>query len=171
MFRWHSTVVEPAGTLSRPPAVAPAGNAAESQRPSHADQVVEHAFDRCNNVGERAPRDADGKLTNPTAFLTAIEGCGIKFGPQGAGTLLAIADARRPTKEEFARICRLPDTKIGGPTKAAASGRGLGFLCSTSGPTTTTAGRGGSRGRGADPMAASRGRGRGAVALGQSGRR
>uniref|UniRef100_A0A7S2IVB3 Uncharacterized protein n=1 Tax=Haptolina brevifila TaxID=156173 RepID=A0A7S2IVB3_9EUKA len=138
MFRWHSTVVQPNDGIARhgtssASTSAPAPST-DATGPSIEERCIQHGFDLCQSVGERAKRDADGKLVNPAAFLSSVEGSGIKFGPQGGGTLLAIADMRRPTLEEFTRCARMPGSIISGrkPLEPPRPGRGLGHLHSSS---------------------------------------
>ena len=104
MFPWHSTIVEPAGKLGQHGTSSCASTvskpSSDPERSSVEQRCIQDAYERCQSVGERAPRDTSGKLTNPSAFLRAVEAAGIRFGPEGAGTLLAIADMRRPTMDE-----------------------------------------------------------------------
>ena len=86
------------------------------------------------NAGRDLERDADGKLTNPRALLRAVELEGIKLGPPGAGTLLALADRvpiAPPTFEEFARCVLMEGTQFIGPPQPQprAPGRGFGIAC------------------------------------------
>jgi hypothetical protein len=138
MFRWHSTVVEPdvSSRATTSAAHAAAATTAVPVSPSSVsvpameESCIKHAFDLCQSAGERVARDSNGKISDPKGFVRQIERSGVKFGPQGAGTLLAIADARRPTYEEFRDLCaRAPGSTISKPVPGPAGrGRGLGHL-------------------------------------------
>jgi hypothetical protein len=166
MFRWHSTVIEPSrgggtslgtssGAFSPPKAEA---------APTMDEKVIREAFARINMVGEVAERKPDGTLAKPSAFLKTVEEkAGVRFGPQGGGTLLAIVDRRRPTMDEVRMCVLMPGSAIVGlPQPMARSGRGLGHLMQSS-----TDGRGGRGGQ--PPPMAGRGGGRGALGLGGRG--
>ena len=166
MFRWHSTVIEPSrdggtslgtssGAFSPPKAEA---------APTMDEKVIREAFARINMVGEVAERKPDGTLAKPSAFLKTVEEkAGVRFGPQGGGTLLAIVDRRRPTMDEVQMCVLMPGSAIVGlPQPMARSGRGLGHLMQSS-----TDGRGGRGGQ--PPPLGGRGGGRGAPGLGGRG--
>ena len=163
MFRWHSTVVEPRGTCGATTAAsaaastsAPASAPKQHAGPSVEESCIKHAFDICQSVGARAQRGSDGKILDPKHFLKSMERSGVRFGPQGGGTLLAIADVRRPTFEEFVQCARAPGSVISKPVPGAGSrGRGLGHL--HGGSMTESQARGSARG---GQLASSRGRGR-----------
>ena len=175
MFRWHSTVVEPSKAVptSRDTTSAMAAqSAAVSSPPKQPDEewCVSEAHARIQMVGEAVKRNPDGSLANGHAFLRSVEeAAGVRFGPQGGGTLLAIADKRRPTREEVKACLMAPGSKIvGRPQPMARSGRGLGHLHGSSnappqkGKGAPFAGGRGTGGRGPVQVQATAGRGRGA---------
>lgn len=134
------------------------------------------------DAGAGLDRDEAGKIKNPRPLLRAVEVAGVRLGPPGAGTLIALSDRvpiRPPTFEEFARCVLMEGSSIPGPQAAApppGRGRGLGHLCSAAASSSSGRGRGSGQqvgasmgstgvrraGQGAQaPMLASMGRGRG----------
>ena len=169
-FRWHSNVA--AGTVgakvSRPEPAAPKpAPSAPDNTPNgpQARRTLALAHQAVSAAIQSAQRNAEGKLTSPGPIVKAAEAAGVRLGPQGAGTLLAMADAgHSPTLDEFVnQIAFTPGSQMAaqpapGPTgpglkslfggqpttKADASGRGRGGR--SSGPAPAAAqGRGGRR--------------------------
>jgi len=119
--RYVASVTTNAGAYSPPKAEA---------KPGADEKCIKEAFGRIQMVGEVAPRNPNGSLTNPSAFLKTIEEkAGVRFGPQGGGMLLAIVDRRRPKLEEVKECMQMPGSVVVGPPQPVArSGRGLGHL-------------------------------------------
>ena len=187
MFPWHSTVVQPAN-IGRPtnadPSTAPAGATgptAADPSATPAQRIIETAYRSLVEAGAGLERDELNRIVDPSPLQRALAVDGVRLGPEGFGTLLALCDRvpiRPPTLEEFSRCCLRPGAVIGPPGPppgAAGRGRGLGHLCSSATQSTASRGRGragpaaaasmgATRGRGAAArasMGASRGRGRG----------
>ncbi len=186
MFPWHSTVVNTAErdySTSNSPARAafdvkandPSSIGDKDATAARKKLVMQEAFSiMCDSV-RRAQRDpATGRLAQPAALLQDIERAGVKLGPEGAGTLLAIADSRTPAWEEWCRCMLTEGTQVEIPSTAQplqspkmGRGRGLGHLCSAAATATAPTSARGRGGAGAGAGAASRGRG---ASLGSSGR-
>ena len=164
MFPWHSTVVAPSRPAERwdPAAPRPANPSPQDASVSSSERIFQQAYRAMVDAGIDLEREATGRLKNPAPMLRAVEREGVKFGPQGAGMLIALADrvpVRPPTKEEFMRCCLQEGTVITGPMAAPSApvgrGRGLAHVFNQS-----HAGAPGAKGRGGGVPA---GRGRGAA--------
>ena len=110
MFPWHSTVVAPSRPAERwdPAAPRPANPSPQDASVSSSERIFQQAYRAMVDAGIDLEREATGRLKNPAPMLRAVEREGVKFGPQGAGMLIALADrvpVRPPTKEEFMRCC------------------------------------------------------------------
>ena len=130
-FRWHSPLVSQASTPSQASSKAPPPPPAEVAYDPAQQRAVRGAHAAaCQAIECFAVPDASGKVNNPATIIRAVEAAGMRLGPQGAGTLLAFADAgRSPSLDEFLRLCvQTPGTQatVGAATAAAGpSGPGL----------------------------------------------
>ena len=125
MFRWHSTVVEPGAPLQATSSVEPIKPTKELGECA-SDLLVSLVFDLVNVWGEQAERKPDGSLRTPSAMLRMLEEkARVRLGPEGGGTLLAIVDKRRPTRDEVIRCLSAPGSQVlprQGPARPAGSG-------------------------------------------------
>ena len=188
MFPWHSTIVQPGArdfSTSNDDVAATRSAASSARTNDPADlavkqdpsagrrQVMHTAFPVACAAIERAARDDEGRLKQPSAVLQAIQAVGVKLGPQGAGTLLAIADCRLPTWTEWCRFMLAEGTEIqvqeAGVPIARGRGRGLGHLCSAAAASAPSRGRGRGRGTSSAGFGGSRANGMGA-SMGASAR-
>ena len=172
MFPWHSTVVEPAKPLARAGEDQAQRSSSNNVDPSSsaAQRLIETAYRALIDAGAGLERNGSGAIVNPAPLLAALASEGVRLGPEGSGTLLALCDRvpiRPPTLDEFSRCCLKPGATLGLPpppsfNASAERGRGLGHLCA--GRTQSMAS---GRGRGAIPQGA-RGRGVSNASLGAS---
>jgi hypothetical protein len=165
MFRWHSTVVEPSQFASCTTSAASATSMPSDATESANDRIIRSAYRDMVDAGRDLERDAAGKIKSPAALLRAVEAAGVRLGPPGAGTLIAMADRvpiRPPSFEEFTRCIGMEGSVVTGPAAPAAPGRGRGrglaHLCSAA-SSSSASGAARGRGRGGAPAAAARGRG------------
>lgn len=167
-FRWHSCVVDqglqPSAAPAAPP--PPAEPAAPKLGPAQT-RHIENSYSAVMLALKQSKRDGAGKISEPASVIRAAEAAGVRLGPQGAGTLLAIADSGHgPSLDDYATLCVLtPGTQISsavaphvptGPGLGAAFRGGTTQTQSNSSRQTTTSVS--SRGRGGPPAG---GRGRG----------
>ena len=127
-FRWHSPLVSQATTPGQVSSKAPPPPPPEVQYDPAQQRAVRGAHTAaCEAIECFAVPDASGKVNNPATIIRAVEAAGMRLGPQGAGTLLAFADAgRSPCGKQG--LCGRP----GRPKRLI--GRGwpeLGAACST----------------------------------------
>ena len=186
MFAWHSTIVEPPRKMERSVMVDPSSVANSGADPSATagQRIIEKAYRGMIDAGAGLQRDEKNRVVDPTPLLRALAVEGVRLGPEGKGTLLALCDRvpiRPPTLAEFQRCCLTEGTSITPPAPrplpgdGRGRGRGIGHLCASATTTqpSTQPGRGG-RGRGGGAAAAA-GPGRlqqsaRGAALGASGR-
>ncbi len=165
-FRWHSPLVG-----QDPAAISRAASQAPSPQPSidpAQQRVIRNAHVAACSAIQSAPVQS-GKVTDPAAIVQAVEVAGVRLGSQGAGTLLAFADAGKvPSLEQFLQMCVLtPGTLVAAaaaPAPAAPTGPGLRAAFGSGAPQSAD-GRGRGRGgraavTGLQPQASARGRGR-----------
>ena len=130
-FRWHSEYVGGGGDRI-PPCIEPAAPA-----PRWDKQIIARTHAAMSKAVRSAPRDAKGKLVDPAAVLRAVSNAGVALGPEGAGTLLAMADVMPsgPSYEDFGKMLQQTDCKIipAAPHSPppAPCGRGLGGAFAT----------------------------------------
>ena len=172
-FRWHSSVVDQGLQPSAAPTAPqkPAEPAAPTLGPAQR-RHIENSYSAVMLALKRSKRNGAGKIADPAAVVRAAEAAGVLLGPQGAGTLLAIADTgQAPSLDDYATMCVLtPGTQISSAVAPhIPNGPGLGGLfgggttqtkSNSSRQTTTSVSSGG---RGGAPTAG-RGRGGGAGA-------
>ena len=136
MFRWHSTIVEPARTCATTSTAAATATPANDPATSSSQRIIEAAYRDMVDSGRGLDRDDNGKLSNPRALLRGVEAAGVRLGPQGAGTLVALADRvpiRPPSFQEFARCVHAAIyTHRGSSAAAAAESRALSLSLSAS---------------------------------------
>ena len=95
-FPWHSPLVSQAGTPSQVPSKAPPPPPPEVHYDPAQQRAIRGAHAAaCEAIECFAVPDASGKANNPATIIRAVEAAGMRLGPQGAGTLLAFADAGR----------------------------------------------------------------------------
>ena len=95
-FRWHSPLVSQATTPGQVASKAPPPPPPEVQYDPAQQRAVRGAHAAaCEAIECFAVPDASGKVNNPATIIRAVEAAGMRLGPQGAGTLLAFADAGR----------------------------------------------------------------------------
>ena len=163
-FRWHSPLVgqDPAATsraASQAPPPQPSIDPAQQR-------VIRNAHVAACSAIQSAPVQS-GKVTDPAAIVQAVEAAGVRLGSQGAGTLLAFADAGKvPSLEQFLQMCVLTAGTLvaAAPAPAAPTGPGLRAAFGSGAPQSAD-GRGRGRGgraavTGLQPQASARGRGR-----------
>ena len=115
-FRWHSPLVSQEGTPSQVPSKAPPPPPPEVHYDPAQQRAIRGAHAAaCEAIECFAVPDASGKANNPATIIRAVEATGMRLGPQGAGTLLAFADAgRRPCgKQGKACVGAQPERLIG----------------------------------------------------------
>ena len=154
-FRWHSCVVDQGSQPTAAPAPPPPPAQPTLGLAQH--RHIENSYSAVMLALKRAKRDGAGKICEPAAIIRAAGAAGVRLGPQGAGTLLAIADTgRSPSLDDYATMCVLtPGTEISsavaphvptGPGLGAAFGGATTQTKSNSSRQTTTSVS--SRGRG-----------------------
>tara|TARA_B110001469_G_C9473482_1_gene237812 strand:+ start:153 stop:542 length:390 start_codon:yes stop_codon:yes gene_type:complete len=112
-FRWHSPLVSQASTPSQVSSKAPPPPPPEVQYDPAQQRAVRGAHAAaCEAIECYATPDASGKVNNPATIIRAVEAAGMRLGPQGAGTLLAFADAgHSPCGKQG--VCGQPERLVG----------------------------------------------------------
>ena len=128
-FRWHSPLVgqgsAPTTSHAAPPPPPPPTEVAYDPAQQRVVRGAHAAA--CEAIGGAAT-DASGKVKNPANILRAVEAAGMRLGPQGAGTLLAFADAgRSPSLDEFLRLCVQTPGTLATVTSSTAAPTGPGL--------------------------------------------
>ena len=118
MFRWHSTVVQPARPMD-----AASSTPAADQTKSPAEKIIEKAHACMVQAGAGLQRDAQNKVINVRPLIDACTSEGVQLSPQGRGMLCALADRvpiRPPSLQEFMACCNTDGTVITGPRRRPA---------------------------------------------------
>ena len=128
-FRWHSPLVSQATTPGQVASKAPPPPPPEVQYDPAQQRAVRGAHAAaCEAIECFAVPDASGKVNNPATIIRAVEAAGMRLGPQGAGTLLAFADAgRSPSLDEFLRLCVQTPGTLATVTSSTAAPTGPGL--------------------------------------------
>ena len=106
-------------------------------------RIIEKAYRGMIDAGAGLQRDEKNRVVDPTPLLRALAVEGVRLGPEGKGTLLALCDRvpiRPPSLQEFMACCNTDGTVITGPPPppGRGRGRGLGHLCSSHVATTSS---------------------------------
>ena len=177
-FRWHSPLVSQEGIPSQAPSKAPPPPPPEVHYDPAQQRAIRGAHAAaCEAIECFAVPDASGKANNPATIIRAVEAAGMRLGPQGAGTLLAFADAgRKPSLDEFLRLCvETPGTQatVLSPASGPGSRTGPGLRAAFGGGGRPVEGRGAGAGggRAAVPGGGGRAAGPGGGSVGREGGR
>ena len=114
MFRWHSTIVDPSRQTAQPTSTAAAAPQADASKTA-TQRKVEQAYRSFVEAGAGLQRDDSNRIVNPAPLQRALASEGVRLGPEGMGTLLALCDRvpiRPPSLAEFTRCVLLPGTTI-----------------------------------------------------------